>query len=97
MIRKMLGLALEAAKEEIRIWKNPAPMLPEPLAETPVEEIRSVPVESNAYQSPPVSSWRGNSQRMHEALGSTKCPDCEAPKEAGWFQCAACRTKKAAS
>lgn len=100
-MRKVLGLLVEAAKEEVRLWKTPPRALeahiePELVVEVQPETF-SVPVESHLYQSPPVSSWRGNSKRMQEALDATTCPDCDAPKGVGWFQCEACRPKKAAS
>lgn len=89
MIRKMLGLALEAAKEEIRIWKNPAPMLPEPAVETPpVDEVVEVSVTS-AVTTLDLSSWRRSTKGHTETLASTKCA-CGADKNKGDYFCQPC-------
>lgn len=94
MIRKMLGLALEAAKEEIRIWKNPAPMLPE-VETPPVEE--AVEVSAPSEVTTPVASWRHSPKGHMDALASKACPDCGSAKQVGWYVCAACRPRKTAS
>jgi hypothetical protein len=92
MIRKMLGLAWEAAKVEVTRRKTP---LLEPAVETvpAINEAVEVSVTS-AVRTP---EWRRTSGGLSAALDATTCPDCDAPKATGWFQCASCRPKKAAS
>jgi hypothetical protein len=91
----MLGLIVEAAKVELTHRRTP---LLEPAVETvpAINEAVEVSVTS-AVTTPDRSRWRGNSKRMQEALDATKCPDCDAPKAVGWFQCEHCRPRKAAS
>lgn len=102
MIRKMLGLAWEAAKVEWGHWKNPgaafektsgnkadASNLPRPTVST-TTPARG-PEEAGTISKP---SWRSNGPGLMAALASTSCPDCGGPKDVHWFQCAACRPAK---
>ena len=98
MIRKMLGLAWEAAKVEWGHWKNPgaefektsgnkadASDLPRPTVST-TTPARG-PEEAGTISKP---SWRTSSAGHVAALNSTSCPDCGAEKKVGWYRCSSC-------
>ncbi len=96
MIRKMLGLAWEAAKVELANRRTP---LLAPAVETvpAIDEAVEVSVTS-AVTTPDRSRWQ--SPAFHtQTLASTKCPDCGEEKRVGWYRCSPCGidAKRAAS
>lgn len=97
MIRKMLGLAFEAAKVELEHWRNPAPAFVEPVVEMVPAVNEAVEVSVTSAVTTPVASWRHSTKGHVDALAATACPDCGEAKQVGWYVCAACRPRKAAS
>jgi uncharacterized protein (UPF0212 family) len=87
MFRKMLKLAVEAAKVEIDHWKTPAPALVEPVVEH-VPAINEA-VEVAAAVRTPDLRWQSPAFHM-ETLRSTTCPDCGEEKRVGWYRCSLC-------
>lgn len=78
MIRKLLKLALSAARHEVARWKNPAPPEPAPVV-VPADRWRNSRWSSSAYHV--------------EVLGSSVCPDCDEVKAVGSYRCKACHAK----
>jgi hypothetical protein len=93
MIRKMLGLAWEAAKVELEQWKNPTPAgaLIEPVVEDvpAINEVVTVsaPIASAPSANKSATSNKWQSPAFHvETLNSKVCPDCGEPKSVGWYR-----------
>lgn len=84
MIRKMLGLAWEAAKVEIDLRRNPPPALEEHIESAPAPEPpRSVTAAVTS------SKWMSTKFQM-EALAAKTCPDCGVEKKVGSYRCVPC-------
>jgi hypothetical protein len=85
MIRKMLGLIVEAAKVEIAHRKTP---LLAPAVET-VPAIEAVEVSVTSAVTTPDLRWQ--SPKFHtDTLASKVCPDCSEEKRIGWYRCQLC-------
>lgn len=90
MIRQMLRLAVDAARVEIDIRRNPPPALAEPAQPTTTATIAELaPVVDRDVK--PAKDNRWESPTFHvETLRSETCPDCGEPKKVGSYRCAPC-------
>ena len=81
MIRQMLKLAVEAAKVELaRLFDA-----------IDAADAAEMAPPAPATAAPP-SKWSSPAYHI-EALGSSVCPDCEAPKNVGAYRCKPCHVK----
>lgn len=79
MIRQMLSLALDAAVFEARRFAARLEW-----ARTTTEPAKPVPT--------PPSKWASSTFHI-DALQSSACPDCFAPKNVGAYRCRACTNR----
>ena len=94
MFRRMMQLAVEAAKVEVARWRNPGAE-PEPApAEEPAPTVETALEPPPAPAPKPASKWGESTKHHTAALASTTC-DCGAAKEVGWYHCATCRPRAA--
>jgi hypothetical protein len=94
MIRRMLKLAVDAAKveakrrlgrEEPEPAQSPSAVEPSPVAEEAPTPVTAAPVKESPWVS-------GNYHQM--VLKSASCPECEQPKKVGAYRCPSCIERK---